>query len=134
MKMILSISGFVLITFWFIGCNKGKDSTQPIQIQLIEKSWTSSYEENTTDLSDIYRPSDYKVFPLSRFRQVYIFYDQDSCKYLVLSPTDAHYWQTGIWDYEDNTRIVKIMNRDSTVVQEFKIIELQNDLLKISSE
>jgi hypothetical protein len=133
MKKILNFAGLLALTICFSGCDRVNDSTQPIQIQLIEKSWTSSYEENTIDSINIYRPSDYKVFePNSMFRQIFKFYDHDSCEYLVLAANYTHYMQTGIWNYDSNTKVVKIFDQESTVRYEFEIIELKHDLLKIT--
>lgn len=134
MKKFLNFAGLLALTICFIGCVKAKESTEPIQIQLIEKSWTSSYEENSIDSINIYRPSDYKVFPNSMFRQIFIFHAHDSCEYLVLAANDAHYMQTGIWNYNSNTKVLVILDQQSTVKYEFKIIELNHDLLKITPE
>ncbi len=131
MKNIVSIIGFILVAFCFVCCDKDTD-TQPVQITLIENAWTASYEENTDEVISIFRPSDYKEFPPSMFRQRYIFHNDNSCEYLVLAPNDGHYMQSGYWSYDQNKQMVTIMNAESDVVSEFKIVELKHNLLKIS--
>jgi hypothetical protein len=97
---------------------------------LLLKSWTHSYEENTSESIDIYRPSDYKDFAVSRFRQVYDFREDNICYYLVLSPIDAHYMAEGKWSYQAAGPKVKIMDADGAVVHELEIMELTVDLLR----
>ncbi len=112
-------------------CKKNNDDT--ILISLLEKSWTQSYEENTSESYNVYRPSDYKDFPPSRFRQVFNLKENNICDYLVLALNDGHYMENGNWEYDEKTNIIKIMNKDLIVLYEFEIIELKNDLLKLSS-
>lgn len=70
-------------------------------------------------------------FPSNRFRQVFHFKEDNICDYLVLSPVDEHYMDTGMWEYNDITRIMLIMDNNNDIKFEFKIIELSEDLLII---
>ena len=125
------ISIVLIAAFMISGCEKDSDA---IQISLLEKSWTQSYEENISESYIIYRPSDYKDFPPSRYRQVYIFRDNKNCEYLILAPNDAHYMENGNWEYDAKNNIIKVMNSDFIVLYEFEIIELKDDLLKLKSQ
>jgi hypothetical protein len=109
-------------------CEKEKDT---FQISMLKKSWTHSYEENTSENYDIYRPSDYKIFPASHFRHVFYFKDNNVCDYLVLAPDDAHYMEEGIWEFNEKTNIIRVMNMESDILFKLEIIELSDDLLKL---
>lgn len=106
-----------------------KSKVRPIA--LLEKSWTQSSEDKISDDIEIYRPSDSKDFPTSRYRQILEFEDNDVCKYLVLAPNDGHYMETGNWEFDDKTNIIKISNSDSEMIYEFEMMELTQDILKL---
>ena len=125
MKKYLIILG-ILNVFLFTHCKQEKVS----DFDLIKGSWKHSYEEEDENGYSIYRPSDYKEFPLRRFRQYFDFKDNNMCFYLVLSPNDAHYIQEGIWKYDESTNIIKIISRKD-VVFEFQILELDENILKL---
>ena len=100
---------------------------------LIKKSWTRSYEEENSKESEIYRPSDYKDFGISRYRQIFNFEDKNVCNYLVLAPDDGHYMESGSWEYNDITNIIKIFNSNSVVLHEFEVVLISHDLLKLKA-
>jgi hypothetical protein len=128
-KLILLIvisSSILAIT----GCEKNNEI---IQISFLENSWTQSYEEKTSEKIEIYRPSDYKNFSLSRYRQSFNFHDNDVCEYLVLAANDGHYMESGNWEYSEKTNIIKIFNSNSEILYEFEVVELTNDLLKLKA-
>jgi hypothetical protein len=128
-KLILLIvisSSILAIT----GCEKNNEI---IQISFLENSWTQSYEEKTSEKIEIYRPSDYKNFSLSRYRQSINFHDNDVCEYLVLAANDGHYMESGNWEYSEKTNIIKIFNSNSEILYEFEVVELTNDLLKLKA-
>jgi hypothetical protein len=109
-------------------CEKEQNT---FQISMLKKSWTHSYEEDTSENYDIYRPSDYKIFPAGWFRQIFYFKDNNACDYLVLAPNDAHYMEEGIWELNEKTNTIKIMNMEYDILFRFKIIELSDNLLKL---
>ena len=128
-KLILLIvisSSILAIT----GCEK---NSEIIQISFLEKSWTQSYEEKTSEEIEIYRPSDYKDFPSNWYRQIFNFHDNDVCEYLVLAANDGHYMESGNWAYSEKTNIIKIFNSNSEILYEFEVVELTNDLLKLKA-
>jgi len=125
MKKYLIILG-ILNVFLFTNCEKEKIS----DLDLIERSWIHSHEEDGENGYSIYRPSDYKEFPPSWFRQYFDFKDNNVCSYLVLAPNDAHYIQEGVWKYDESNNIIKIMS-GTDVIFEFQILELNKNILKL---
>jgi len=124
--LVIALSTAIMFT----SCEKDKNTNH---ISLLKKSWTHSYEENTSEIYDVYRPSDYKDFPASWFRQVFYFKDNNVCDYLVLAPNDAHYMEKGNWEYDEKTNNIKVMNMKYDILYELEIIELRDDLLKIKN-
>lgn len=102
--------------------------------ELLTKSWSHSYEESTSDSIALYRPSNFKKFPGSMFRQVFDFRENDRCQYLVLSPDDGHYMEDGRWQFDETDRTVTLMNMVMDTVFRFRVVELHDDLLKIMEE
>ena len=129
MKKYLFILGILSVVL-FTHCEQEKLSDLDLDLDLIEKSWTHSQEEENENGYSIYRPSDCKEFPPSRFRQHFDFKDNHVCSYLVLSPNDAHYVQEGVWKYDESTNTIKIMS-ETEVVFEFQILELDKNILKL---
>ena len=97
----------------------------------LRKSWSRSYEEEISKEIQIYRPSNYKEFPPSRYREVFEFEANNVCRYLILAENDGHYMENGKWEYNESTKIIKIFNSNSEIKYEFEVVELTNDLLKL---
>ncbi len=95
------------------------------------QSWTHSFEEQT-DSVQIFRPSDSRQFPMSRFRQVYQFSEDSTCKYRVLLPNDGQIVQSGRWTVISHSdKILAILDTTGKLESKFKMIELQQDLLRL---
>ena len=109
-------------------CKNNETSNQKL---LLEKSWTHSSEESNPGEFEIYRSSDYKEFPISRYRQVFVLKDNDQCEYLALEANDAHDMKDGKWELDDKNNNIIIYNDNSEVLYEYKIIELKDDFLKL---
>ncbi len=108
------------------GCNPGDES---IDIGLLENTWVHSYEESPKDEFVIYRPWDSKEFSISRYRQVFTFEADRNCDYLVLAPTDGHFMGIGRWDYNENSKILYVLNGESEVLFKLEILSLKEDVL-----
>jgi len=113
-----------------MSCNTNYEQEKVYDLNLIKRSWLHSQEEDNENGDWTFRPSDYKEFPPSRFRQYFEFKDNNVCSYLVLAPNDAHYIQEGVWKYDASTNIITIMS-ESEVVFEFQIIVLNKNILKL---
>ena len=118
---------FIITVVIILGCNtiEPKD----INIELLNKEWVHSREEEKDSIL-VYRPIDYKEFPTSRYRQMYFFADSGSCKYYVLSPYDAHYFEEGTWEYKED-EILNIFNPQKELIISYKIITLKDNLLEL---
>ena len=94
--------------------------------------WINSFEEEiTNDPTKIFRPSDYMEFQPSRYREQLIFNQDGSCRYLVLSPLDRHYFKTGIWKFLiKKENIIQISDSSGVTYKKFQILELDQSLLK----
>lgn len=105
-----------------------------IQASLLEKGWTHSFEEKTSGEIEIYRPGDYKDFPLSRYRQMFNFEANNVCDYRVLAANDGHHMETGRWEYKKKKNVIRIFNSKSVMIYEFDILELTDNLLKMKAK
>ena len=110
---------------------KTNQTTQ--QKSLLEKSWTHSMEESQPEQFEVFRPTNYKEFPVSRYRQVFDFKDNNLCEYLVLEPNDAHSMKNGKWELDEKSKALKIFNENFEVMYEYEVIELSNELLKLKA-
>lgn len=90
--------------------------------------WTSSYEEEN-DNGLVYRPCDYKEFPVSWFRMTFDLSQDGTCEYLWLSPVDAHVMLRGTWSISDET--LRIFDDNGDVYFQAKILSMSNDLLML---
>jgi hypothetical protein len=129
MKMISYLSVFFLILF--ASCKNKSNPTVPGQdYSSLVQSWTNSIEEQT-DSIQVYRPSNYKQYPTVRFREVFEFSKDSTCSYLVLSPTDAQYMQSGRWSIlSTDNKVIAIFDSSQRMYTKFQLVELNQDLLK----
>lgn len=100
---------------------------------MLEKIWTHDTEESTEQY-DLYRPSDYKVFPPSRYRQVFDFKKDGVCAYLFLEPTDGHMMRIGKWNLDEKTNSIKIYDQHAVLLYQFEVVEMSDDLLKLKAK
>gem|GEM_PF-955213 len=128
MSKLLYLTGLFAAVSMITGCQKDDEVNL---ISLIQNEWTHSREEQSSQEIEIYRPSNFKEFPLSRYRQIFSFRDNNRCDYLVLAENDAHFMASGSWEYDDKTRIVRIFNSNFELQHEFEIVEIAGNLLKI---
>ena len=128
MRKILLLTILLAVGIGITSCKNNETSNQKL---LLEKSWTHSSEESNSGEFEIYRPSDYKEFPVSRYRQVFNFKDNDQCEYLALEANHAHDMKDGKWELDEKKNSIIIYNDNSEVLYQYKIIELKDDLLKL---
>lgn len=132
MRKLIYFTVVLLLFAGFTSCEKNDDN-DAIQGALLKKSWTQSYEEKISEEIEIYRPSDYKDFSLSRYRQIFIFYDNNACDYRVLAANDGHYMLSGSWDFNNQTNIITIYNSELEVLYEWELVELKDKILKMKA-
>lgn len=132
MKKLILIPMVLASIIMTIRCDKSKKNE--LQSVLLENSWTQSFEEKAADNIDIFRPTDYKEFPIARYRQIFKFHANNVCDYLVLAENDAHYMDKGKWDYDEITNQIKVFNSESDIIYKFEVVELSADLLQLKSQ
>ena len=106
------------------------ENENDINIKFIIKEWKHSYEEEKDSVL-IFRPSNYQEFPPSRFRGVYEFRFDYTLKYLFLAPNDGHYFKEGYWNYNSENKVLQILNSENEIIQEYQIIILEENILKL---
>ena len=110
-----------------------KDSTT-IDLSMIQGCWINSREESSQFSIYIFRPCDYKSFPLSRFRDRIQFEPDGECSYLYLAPNDAHHMVTGKWIYDKLKQNIEITDTYGHIAYKFKVISISKDMLKVEEQ
>lgn len=128
--LILLTIAFVSVMM-FTCCEESNDT---IQKSMLEKGWTQSFEEKSSEGIEIYRPSDYRDFSISRYRQIFNFYENNICDYRVLAANDGHYMESGSWEFNGQTNIITIFNSKLEVLYEWEVIELKSKVLKMKAK
>lgn len=124
-----------LVLFFFSICLLQACNDEPlIDTSKLLQSWTRSFEEETPDSPQIFRPSDYKTFPLARFRNVFHFKPNGKCDFWVLAPNDAHYFTTGTWSFLENKNLLVIEDKSLDIVYRYKVIRISENLLEMELE
>ena len=99
MKTVKSVL-LILVVILFPAKKKSNPVSSDVDFTYFTTSWTNSFEEETINHEiEIFRPSNYKEFPKSRYREGLIFAQDSNCSYLVLAPNDGHYFQNGKWSF-----------------------------------
>jgi hypothetical protein len=94
--------------------------------------WRHSQEEQQQpDKDEIYRPKDFKEFPLSRFRMAYIFHKNGDCDWYAGHPLDAHHFKPGKWRVDSNDKSILQIIKDG-VTEQYRVTELTKDILRIA--
>ncbi len=120
------ITILLLLAVVFIGCN----STKNIDASLLKNSWTHAYEEDENGVS-VFRQTDSQEFAPSMYRLNLFLKDQNQAEYLVLSPVDAHYMETGLWRYDTNSNRLIVTDTSGKTVRQYQVLEVTDNLLKV---
>jgi hypothetical protein len=107
---------------------------EAINTDLLAKGWTHSREEDKDFEGKVYRPSDSKKFPPSRFRERYVFNKDGSGKFLYLDPADRHRMVACQWKIdEDNPRKIRITAEVGGRVQKqsIEVLELTEEIMRV---
>lgn len=97
---------------------------------LLKNDWKHAYEEDKDGIS-VFRPSISQDFAPSMYRLQLILKDSNEAEYLVLSPVDAHYMESGKWDYDAGTRQLVITDKEGKTVHQYEIVEVTDNLLRV---
>lgn len=134
-SFFLSITIFVFL-LGIIGCNNDKLSKD-----LLIGSWTNSFEEQEPESGIlIYRPTEFKEYSPSWYRNTFSLNSDSTCDYLVLAANDGHFFEKGTWNYDEKTNILTITYTQremaphipkEEVVHKYEIMELGENILKL---
>lgn len=130
LKLKIAMPLFFL-SILMLSCQDQTGSLDQNTNPLLINCWKHSYEEDPAGDVDLYRPCDSMEFPLSRFRGTITFKENGECEYLVLSPNDAHYFQSGRWEFVEETQTILIRDEHEAVVKELQVVELVSGRLVI---
>ena len=101
-----------------------------LNIDFLCQHWMHSREEEQGNGVQLYRPITFKKFPPSRFRMQYVFAKDGTCKWMFLSPVDAHQLKDGKWKIDPaDPSVLRIEKGEMT--ESYRVIELTKDLLKL---
>ena len=130
MKTIVTLFLFGFLLLSLSACKDGKAPTLPPGAEGLVGCWTDSREENAPgSKSRIYRPCDYKVFPLTWFRFEMDLKADLSCKWLFLAPDDGHFMKDGTWKYDPVDKSLRIFDLDGGQVEAFVVSAVEQDRL-----
>lgn len=91
-----------------------------------------SYEEDPEGSEyKVYRPCDFKDFPLSRYRHKLELRENNECSWLRLVPNDAHFMVEGTWDFNENELEIVASEASGNAVLKFKIFGVNEKGLKL---
>lgn len=138
-KSLLFLS---IIIFAFLGGVIGCEGDLSSEDLLIG-SWTNSYEEQEAESGIlIYRPTNFKEYSPSWYRNTFSLNSDGTCEYLVLAANDGHFFEKGIWNYDENTNILTITYTrremaphlpSEDIAHKYEVIELGKNILKLKS-
>jgi hypothetical protein len=129
MKIILGVCVFLMT---FCGACSNETVVNTTINSTILNSWTHAIEEGSENSNMVFRPSDSKKFPTTRYREVIEFFENDRCRYLVLSPVDAHDFEDGTWQTSGpNNDVLTIRDTSGAVYKRFQVIDLKAGLLRL---
>lgn len=136
-KSISIVILLVFVSFLNIECRDDLSSEN-----LLIGSWTHSPEEQTESGILIYRPTHFKQYPPSWYRNTFFLNGDNTCDYLALAANDGHFFEKGTWDYNEDSKILTIsyIRTDPTphipkenVVLKFEVMSLEKNMLKLKS-
>ena len=79
--------------------------------------WTDSREENDPESTiNVFRPCDYKNFPVSRYRLSINFYENNTSSWLHLADNDAHFIKEGTWTLNEKTGALNVYDLEKKEV------------------
>lgn len=97
---------------------------------MLKNSWTNVHEENRDGVM-VFRPTHSQEFAPSMYRLVLDLKENNLAEYLVLSPMDAHYMESGKWRFDSNSQQLTITDKSDKTVHAYKVLEVTKDLLRV---
>ena len=124
---------FIYLLILFFSINSFGQDNELIKSDLLG-CWTDSREENSSNSNiNIYRPCDFKIFPVSRFRFKMDLKKDSNCSWYYLAPNDGHKMKDGTWTFNSEKNVLKIFNLDNGEIKSFIIEQVDENILKINN-
>jgi len=133
MKLLIAALTSIVFTAVAAGVS-AEDKPAILDSKLLIGSWTHSREEDNELGGRVFRRSNLKKFPPSRFRMQYTFGLNGAGQYMYLHPADAHTMMPMRWEINPtNPRQIVITAREKgkARVSVLKVIELTGRLLRV---
>ncbi|HIO91874.1 MAG TPA: hypothetical protein EYG68_03410 [Leucothrix mucor] len=129
----MKIIQLILLSFLVSACNPAKSVKNDQPNAALYQKWIDSREENSTNsVSNIYRPSNFKTFPASRFRMAYTFRKNGTCTYRWLSPIDKHTSKLCTYTYSKGK--VQLFDSMQKKLEILRIVSLSANKLVIQKQ
>lgn len=129
MKKLLII---LLATFSLGAVAQSKIKKLPADFYNVK--WLASNEEIDATKDYVpYRKEGSKEFPIARFRPTFTFGADGSCKWLKLEPNDLQNIVDGKFEFSKRKQTIKIFDNKGALVQTFKLVGLEKDVLKLKN-
>lgn len=93
--------------------------------------WANAFEEEGQDSTLIFRPCATHTFPEARYRNTFTLLENGEVEYSVMADNDAHTTERGKWSYDVQTKKLMISNMHNSLVHEFEVIEIGDNVLKV---
>lgn len=127
---------FFILSFFFYSCKEDDNAFTTSELVVNEEAltgcWKHSFEEEEDNLELLmYRPCDFKEYPLSRYRHEMELKGNGTASWLHLAENDAHSMRVGTWTYDRNTRVLQIFNLSGKSVSMFRVLEVGENILKL---
>ena len=129
--MMKSLFFILIVSIAFTACKQEGIGLENGNNQMLQKTWVNSVEEQATSEELIYRPENYRDFPVLMYRHQYVFNSGGKVKIFVLAQNDGHYFAPCTWAYNAGTHILEIKQDGEERPTQFLVTALENDLLKL---
>lgn len=97
----------------------------------LAKCWANAFEEESDDGSMIFRPCATHTFPAARYRNTFTLQENGTAEYSVMASNDAHTTGKGKWEYDVNTKKLRITGGNDEVIHLYRVEEIMDDVLRV---
>lgn len=98
----------------------------------LNQTWYHSYEEDK-DKQQYFRPATSQYIPSpSRWRNQFVFRNNNTCQYRFLAPNDAHEMKNASWAYYPNK--IFLLENKIDIIDVYEILSITDTLMILSEE
>ncbi len=110
---------------------------QGLDLAQLQHHWVHAREEDSQEGKEkgllVYYPKGSREFRPSRFRMEYDLQAGGKCRWMELSPSDAHQLQPGSWRLRSDGKGAVLEIREGKITKRFEVVELKKDKLRLRS-